>query len=132
MGKAKQDKETALYRFRHSLAHVLAQAVLETRPKAKLGFGPPIDTGFYYDFDFQGEPLAASDLADLETRMRRIIKERQRFVRTDVPAADAIQRLEAAGQSYKVEYAPGTYRTTPMRCSRRCGFTSMTNTICDQ
>ena len=43
--------ESPLYRIRHSLAHVLAQAVMEVRPNAKLGIGPPIDTGFYYDFD---------------------------------------------------------------------------------
>ena len=47
----KIDTSSNLYKIRHSLAHILAQAVLEIRPNAKLGFGPPIDYGFYYDFD---------------------------------------------------------------------------------
>jgi threonyl-tRNA synthetase len=105
MANAKRDKTTEEYRLRHSLAHVLAQAVLEIRPNAKLGFGPPVDNGFYYDFDFQGEPLAEAVLPDLETRMRRIIRERQSFVRTEMSVDVAVQQLEAAGQSYKVEYA---------------------------
>ena len=71
-------QDTPLYRIRHSLAHVLAQAVLEVRPKAKLGFGPPIDNGFYYDFLFES-PLTDEDLPDIENRMRRIIKEKQKF-----------------------------------------------------
>ncbi|MDP6449985.1 MAG: threonine--tRNA ligase, partial [Lentisphaeria bacterium] len=58
-----------LYRLRHSLAHILAQAVLQIRPQAQLGFGPPVDTGFYYDFDFGDEPVTADDLKDLTKRM---------------------------------------------------------------
>ena len=50
-------EDTQLYRIRHSLAHVLAQAVLEIRPEAKLGFGPPVENGFYYDFDLE-DPLS--------------------------------------------------------------------------
>ena len=62
MEKAQDDP---LYKIRHSLAHVLAQAVLEIRPKAKLAFGPPIDTGCYYDFDLES-PLSDEDFADIE------------------------------------------------------------------
>ena len=69
----KLDTNSDLYKIRHSLAHVLAQAVLEIRPSAKLGFGPPIDNGFYYDFDLE-EPLTPEDLPKLEKRMRHIIK----------------------------------------------------------
>ena len=69
----KTDINSDLYKIRHSLAHVLAQAVLEIRPDAKLGFGPPIDSGFYYDFDLT-EPLSPEDLPMLEKRMRQIIK----------------------------------------------------------
>ena len=65
------DTNSNLYKIRHSLAHVLAQAVLEIRPDAKLGFGPPIDSGFYYDFDL-AEPLSPEDLPKLEKRMRHI------------------------------------------------------------
>lgn len=98
-------KQTPLYRLRHSLAHMLAQAVLELRPEAKLAFGPPVDNGFYYDFDFGDNPLGEKDLEDLENRMRRIIKERQPFVQACKPAEQAVAELEASGQVYKAEYA---------------------------
>ncbi len=58
-----QDDARRLYCIRHSLAHVLAQAVMEIRPGAKLGFGPPIETGFYYDFDLP-EPIVAEELPE--------------------------------------------------------------------
>jgi threonyl-tRNA synthetase len=98
--------ESPLYRIRHSLAHVLAQAVLEIRPNAKLGIGPPIDTGFYYDFDL-APPLTPEDLGDLEKRMRRIIQANSPFERTDLPVQQAIARLQAQGAGYKVELAEG-------------------------
>jgi threonyl-tRNA synthetase len=98
--------DSPLYRIRHSLAHVLAQAVLEIRPEAKLGIGPPIDTGFYYDFDL-APPLTPEDLADLEKRMRRIIQANAGFERSDLPAHEAIARLKAQGAGYKVEMAEG-------------------------
>ena len=74
----KLDTNSDLYKIRHSLAHVLAQAVLEIRPRAKLGFGPPVDNGFYYDFDLE-EPLTPEDLPNLEKRMLHIIKSGQVF-----------------------------------------------------
>ncbi len=92
-----------LYPLRHSLAHVLAQAVLEVRPNAKLAFGPPIDTGCYYDFLFDS-PLTPDDFADLEKRMRRIIGEKQPFERSELPSTEAIQLLESSAQPFKVEY----------------------------
>src|SRR3712207_2280999 len=66
--------------LRHSTAHVLAQAVQDRFPDARLGIGPPIENGFYYDFDVP-EPFRPEDLDKLETRMRKIIKENQRFSR---------------------------------------------------
>lgn len=92
-----------LYPLRHSLAHVLAQAVLEVRPNAKLAFGPPIDTGCYYDFLFDS-PLTPDDFADLEKRMRRIIGEKQPFERSELPSTEAIHLLESSAQPFKVEY----------------------------
>ena len=56
------DENSNLYKIRHSMAHVLAQAVQEVYPKVKLGFGPPIETGFYYDFDFTDEEFSESKL----------------------------------------------------------------------
>jgi len=96
--------ESPLYRIRHSLAHVLAQAVLEVRPDAKLGIGPPIEHGFYYDFDL-APPLTPEDLPDLEARMRRIIRANVTFERTDLPADEALRKLTAQGATYKVELA---------------------------
>jgi len=93
-----------LYKIRHSLAHVMAQAVLQIRPKAKLAFGPPIDNGFYYDFDLE-TPLTPEDFADIEKRMRRIIQEKQQFTEEKKTAAEALKFLEAQGEQYKVEYA---------------------------
>lgn len=98
----KQDADN-LYKIRHSLAHVLAQAVLEVRPKAKLAFGPPVDNGCYYDFLFDA-PLTPEDFSDLENRMRRIIKEAQVFTGSKMPARDAVHHLQELGQGFKVEY----------------------------
>ena len=86
--------------LRHSTAHVLAQAVQELFPEAKLGIGPPIENGFYYDFDVP-EPFRPEDLAAIENRMRRIVKEGQRFSRRPVSDHDAIHEL--ADEPYKIE-----------------------------
>jgi threonyl-tRNA synthetase len=93
-----------LYRIRHSLAHVLAMAVLKVRPGTTLGFGPPIDDGFYYDFVLS-EPLGEEDLPDVEREMRRILKRGVRFEREDLPVSDALKRLEDMQEPYKREYA---------------------------
>jgi len=93
-----------LYCIRHSLAHVLAQAVLQLRPRAKLAFGPPISTGCYYDFDLES-PLSSDDFSDIEKRMRRIIRERQLFVGSQKPVDEAIAHLHELGATYKAEYA---------------------------
>ncbi len=98
-----QQPDDELYRIRHSLAHVLAQAVLELRPGSTLGFGPPIQDGFYYDF-LLSEPLTEADFPELERRMRKIIKKGQRFYQEDLPAAEALERIEAMGEPYKREY----------------------------
>ena len=97
-----QNTNSNLYKIRHSLAHILAQAVLEIRPNAKLGFGPPIDSGFYYDFDLD-EPLSAEDLPKLEKRMRHIIKTGQVFKREELDQTEIIKRLSKDNQSYKIE-----------------------------
>ena len=93
-----------LYKVRHSLAHVLAQAVLEMRPGSTLGFGPPISDGFYYDF-ILSEPLTEEDFPDLTRRMRKIIKQGQRFYREDLNVDEALARLADMGEPYKQEYA---------------------------
>lgn len=93
-----------LYRVRHSLAHVLAQAVLELRAGATLGFGPPIQDGFYYDFVLP-EPITEADFPEIERRMRRILKKGQRFYQEELSAAEAFTRIDEMGEPYKREYA---------------------------
>ncbi|GAA4099503.1 threonine--tRNA ligase [Nocardioides kongjuensis] len=86
--------------LRHSTAHVLAQAVQQVFPEAKLGIGPPIQDGFYYDFDVE-TPFVPEDLVKLETAMRKIVKENQRFDRRVTTDEDAL--VELADEPYKVE-----------------------------
>ena len=86
--------------LRHSAAHVLAQAVQEVNPKAKLGIGPPVRDGFYYDFDV-AEPFQPDDLKALEKVMQRIVNEGQTFVRREISDAEAA--VELADEPYKVE-----------------------------
>ena len=86
--------------MRHSAAHVLAQAVQELFPEAKLGIGPPVENGFYYDFDVP-EPFTPEDLKRIEKRMREIIKQGQRFSRRAVSDDEA--RAELADEPYKLE-----------------------------
>ncbi len=86
--------------LRHSTAHVLAQAVQELFPDAKLGIGPPIENGFYYDFDVE-IPFVPEDLEKIETRMRKIVKENQRFSRRAISDDDAREELD--DEPYKLE-----------------------------
>ena len=95
-------EDSQLYRIRHSLAHVLAQAVLEIRPAAKLGFGPPVENGFYYDFDLD-QPLSPEDLPGLEKRMKKIIKSRQTFEREELNGEEMRKKLAEIGQDFKIE-----------------------------
>lgn len=94
------DSPEGLAVLRHSCAHVLAQAVQELFPTAKLGIGPPITDGFYYDFDVE-QPFTPDDLAELEAAMRAIISQDQRFARRVVSDDDA--RSELAAEPYKLE-----------------------------
>ena len=85
---------------RHSAAHVMAQAVQQIFPEAKLGIGPPMENGFYYDFDVL-HPFTPDDLKAIEARMRRIVKQGQRFARREV--SDEQARAELADEPYKLE-----------------------------
>jgi threonyl-tRNA synthetase len=90
--------------IRHSTAHVLAQAVLRLYPEAKYSIGPPIENGFYYDFDVD-KPFNPEDLERIETEMRNIIKENQRFEREEVDREQALELF--ADQPYKIEIIEG-------------------------
>ncbi len=105
---AEEEKEryedTELYRIRHSAAHVMAEAVLELFPKAKYTIGPPIENGFYYDFDLP-RPLTPEDLEKIEKRMRQIIAGHHKFTRQVVSADEARQIFK--DQPYKLELIDG-------------------------
>lgn len=88
--------------MRHSAAHVLAQAVLEMFPEAKLGIGPAIENGFYYDFDLP-RTLIPEDLPILEKKMKHIVKQRQKFVGREEDAKKSKEFLKAIKQPYKLE-----------------------------
>ena len=94
------DSPDGLAILRHSTAHVAAQAVQSRHPEAKLGIGPPITDGFYYDFDL-ADPFTPEDLRALEKAMTRIVKERQRFRRREV--SDEQARQEMSDEPYKLE-----------------------------
>ena len=94
------DSPDGLSVLRHSTAHVLAQAVQELHPQARLGIGPPITDGFYYDFDVE-VPFTPEDLKAVDKVMARIVKEGQTFRRVDVADDDA--RRELAAEPYKLE-----------------------------
>ena len=97
-------QDTLLYRIRHSAAHVMAQAVLEFYPETKFTIGPPIENGFYYDFDLP-QPITQDDLEKIEKRMRQIIAGGHPFVKKVVSADEARQVFK--DQPYKLELIDG-------------------------
>ena len=102
--KKERYEDSELYRIRHSAAHVMAEAVIEMFPEAKYTIGPPIENGFYYDFDLP-RPLTPEDLAKIEKRMRQIIAGHHKFVRQVVSAEEARQIFK--DQPYKLELIAG-------------------------
>jgi threonyl-tRNA synthetase len=114
VGQAEQKEKDELYRLRHSAAHVMAQAVLELYPDAKLGIGPPIEHGFYYDFDLgrdeSGRPrtFTPEDLEKIERRMRQIIAGKYPFVYREVSPEEARELFK--DQPYKLELIEGLAR----------------------
>lgn len=104
-GKKARYEESELYRIRHSAAHIMAQAVMEMFPgEAKIAIGPPIEDGFYYDFDLP-RPLTPEDLESVEARMMEIIASDFEFQREVLSAEEAQERF--ADQPYKIELIEG-------------------------
>ena len=97
-----ESSDDPLHVLRHSTAHLLAAAVLELHPDAKYGIGPPVQDGFYYDFEFS-KPVSESDLGAIESRMRRIVNEDRPFVHETLSRDEAIEEFEKRGQDYKLE-----------------------------
>jgi len=105
---AERYEDSQLYRLRHSSSHVMAQAVMEMFPgQAKFAIGPPIENGFYYDFDLP-RPLTPEDLERLEKRMREILAGKYAFQRRELSAQEARQLF--ADQPYKIELIDGLER----------------------
>lgn len=96
------DKDSKIYKIRHSLSHILAQAVLEMFPEAKLGYGPPVENGFYYDFELP-RPLVPEDLPILEKKMKHFIKQNQSFEMSKKPIDEAMEFIKSINQIYKQE-----------------------------
>ena len=97
-----RDDPDALAVLRHSSAHLLAEAVRRLYPGVKIAIGPPIENGFYYDFDFL-EPIREEDLGRIEEEMRRELKEGRHWEREEVSREEAHDRFEAEDEPYKVE-----------------------------
>ncbi|MGA8924302.1 MAG: threonine--tRNA ligase [Candidatus Dormiibacterota bacterium] len=97
-----ESNDDPLHVLRHSTAHLLAAAVLELHPDAKYGIGPPVQDGFYYDFEF-GKSISEDELPEIEKRMRRIVNEDRPFVHETLSRDQAIAEFEKRGQDYKLE-----------------------------
>lgn len=101
-----RSEDLELDHMRHSCSHILAQAVLQMFPDAKLGIGPTTETGFYYDFDLP-RTLIPEDLAILQKKMAEIVKEKQTFKRVESEVDKAREFYEKTGQTYKVDVIDG-------------------------
>ncbi len=97
-----KDDPDALYVLRHSSAHLLAEAVRKLHPGVKIAIGPPIENGFYYDFEFP-EPITEADLEQIENEVRREIEDGREWTREVVTSAEARQRFRAEDEPYKVQ-----------------------------
>ncbi|MBN1383936.1 MAG: threonine--tRNA ligase [Elusimicrobia bacterium] len=102
MSKKQTEEEVGLDALRHSTSHVMAQAVCELFPNTKLAIGPSIKDGFYYDFD-TSNPFTPEDLIKIEKRMKEIIKENHKFVRTEMTKNEAIEFFKKKNEIYKLE-----------------------------
>ena len=95
-----------LFRIRHSAAHIMAQAVQQMFPEASLAIGPPVANGFYYDFDLP-RPLTPDDMAEIEKRMKKIVKKRAPFKRAEMTRDEALAFFKERGQGFKEELIKG-------------------------
>jgi threonyl-tRNA synthetase len=99
---ADQDNDQ-LHAMRHSLAHIMAAAVTTIWPEAKLGVGPVVENGFYYDIDIPGVTISTDDFKQIEKAMYGVINQKQAFVRSEKSIDEALKWAESDGQPYKVE-----------------------------
>ncbi|MFK7884976.1 MAG: threonine--tRNA ligase [Phycisphaerales bacterium] len=98
--------DNALNLLRHSTAHVMAEAIQRIVPGAQLVYGPPLDTGFYYDIAFPDDrPLKEGDFEAIQSEMKSIVKENRRFTRYDLPIEEGMAKLRGEGSKYKIDNA---------------------------
>ncbi|USN98434.1 MAG: threonine--tRNA ligase [Phycisphaeraceae bacterium] len=96
----------ALFLLRHSAAHVMAEAIQRVVPGALLVYGPPLETGFYYDIAFpEDRPLREGDFEAIEKEMEAIVKDDRAFTRYEMPVADGMSKLDGEGSKYKIDNA---------------------------
>ncbi len=96
----------ALFLLRHSAAHVMAEAIQRVVPGAELVYGPPLETGFYYDIRFPDDrPLREGDFEAIEAEMKKIVQEDRRFTRYEMPVDEGLAKLRAEGSKYKIDNA---------------------------
>ena len=95
--------ENNLEHLRHSLAHLLAAAVMDIWPDTKRTIGPAIDNGFYYDMDFGDKKINDENLTEIEKKMNHIIKQNLKFIRSEMGIDEALAKEKSAGQAYKEE-----------------------------
>ncbi len=113
-----------LERYRHSIAHIMASAVKQLVPEAKLGFGPAIEDGFYYDFDVP-EPFTPEILGEIEAGMRRIIEADEPFEHRELSHAEAVELFRSRGESLKVEHLEGDLRDATVTIYRHDDFVDL-------
>src|SRR5437764_936982 len=97
------DNQSDLHSMRHSLAHIMATAIKRVWSEAKLGVGPVVENGFYYDVDLGGQQLSEEDLPKIEKEMKRVIAEAQPFERFHTSIDEAINWAKSEKQPYKLE-----------------------------
>ncbi len=100
----KNDPQTSLELIRHSCAHVMAEAICQLYPDAKLVYGPTVENGFYYDIDLD-RPISTDDFPAIEAKMAEIVAADKPFVRYELPLDEAMAKLRAEGNRYKIENA---------------------------
>lgn len=98
-----KDKQDDLQAMRHSLAHIMATSILRLWPQAKLGVGPAVDNGFYYDIDLGDDKISEEDFDRIEAEMSAVIKSDQPFVKSSMPIGEAIEWAKQSKQVYKEE-----------------------------
>ena len=96
----------ALFLIRHSTAHVMAEAIQRLFPHARLVYGPPLETGFYYDISFEGgKAISTDDFPAIEAEMAKIVAENRPFTRYDMPASTGMEKLKSEGSKFKLDNA---------------------------